>query len=84
MSRILGHGREKALPPLAAVRVCAAYRSVSFDAATLLARLIPLELLAAERTRVYWRLLDEREMGVLNADVLEDIKKTERVITHRQ
>jgi len=32
-----------------AIRVCSAYRSVSFDAATLLAQLIPLELLAAKR-----------------------------------
>jgi len=36
-----------------AIRVCSAYRSVSFDSATLLARLIPYELLAAERARIF-------------------------------
>jgi len=66
-----------------ALRVYAAYRSVSFDAATLLARLIPLELLAAERARIYWRLQDEREAGVV-PDVVKEIRIQERVITQRQ
>jgi len=67
-----------------ALRVCAAYRSVSFVAATLLARLIPLELLAAERARIYWRLQDEREAGVVPGEVIREIKIQERVITQRQ
>jgi len=64
------------------LRVCAAYRSVSFE--TLLARLIPLELLAAERARIYWRLQDERKVGVIPGDVVKEIRIQERVITQRQ
>jgi len=67
-----------------ALRVCSAYRSVSYDSATLLARQIPLELLAAERTRVYWRVQDAREAGTATPEVVSDIKRTERVITQRQ
>jgi len=46
-----------------ALRVCAAYRSVSFDSATLLGRLIPYELLAAERARIFWQVQDAKEAG---------------------
>jgi len=46
-----------------AVRVCAAYRSVSFDSATLLAWLVPFELLAAERAKIFWRIQDAKEAG---------------------
>jgi len=67
-----------------AIRVCSAYRSVSFDSATLLARLIPYELLAAERARVYQRILDAKELGLVVADVIGEIRVQERVITTRQ
>jgi len=63
-----------------AVRVCCAYRSVSFDSATLLARLIPLELLAAERARVFWRVQDAKEIGALKCLWIYE----EKIITHRQ
>lgn len=48
-----------------AVRVCSAYRTVSFEAAVLLARLIPYELAAAERGRIYERVSDGKRRGVL-------------------
>lgn len=48
-----------------AVRVCSAYRSVSFDAITLLARTVPYELVAAERRRVYERLTEARSRSVI-------------------
>jgi len=67
-----------------ALRVCAAYRSVSFDSGTLLARLIPYELLAAERARIFWRIQDAKEAGVYSLELLEDIKRSERTITQRQ
>jgi len=64
-----------------ALRVCAAYRSVSWDSATLLARLVPFELLAMERARIYWRFQDAREAGEATPVVLREIKMDERVIT---
>jgi len=67
-----------------AIRVCAAYRSVSFDAATLLARLIPLELLAAERARIFFRQMDARDVGALTKEVINDIRIQERILTQRQ
>jgi len=66
-----------------AVRVCCAYRSVSFDSATLLARLIPFELLA-ERARIFWRVQDAKEIGPLTPEMLTDIRRSERIITQRQ
>jgi len=67
-----------------ALRVCSAYRSVSFDSGTLLARLIPYELLAAERARMFWRVQDAKEQGNYSQDLLEDIRRSERIITQRQ
>lgn len=65
-----------------ALRVCSAYRTVSFDAATLLSRIIPWEFLAAERLRVYTRVSEARETG-LEHDPRE-ISAEERVLTLRQ
>jgi len=67
-----------------AVRVCAAYHSVSFDSATLLARLVPLELLATERARVFWCVQNVREIGAGTPEAVAEIRKMERVITQRQ
>jgi len=67
-----------------AIRVCCAYRSVSFDSATLLARLIPYELLAAERDRVYRRITDAKREGLELDAVVGEIKIQERAITQRQ
>lgn len=43
-----------------AIRVCSAYRTTSYAAATLLARTAPLDLLAVERKNTYFRI---REAG---------------------
>jgi len=67
-----------------ALRTCAAYRSVSWDSATLLSRLVPFELLAMERARIYWRWQDAREAGEASPDVLREIRIEERTITQRQ
>jgi len=67
-----------------ALRVCSAYRSVSFDSGTLLSRLVPYELLAAERARIFWRVQDAKGSGNYTKDLLEEIKRTERTITQRQ
>lgn len=44
------------------LRVCSAYRTVSFAAATLMARIPPWDLVAAERKRVFTRLQDSRAL----------------------
>jgi len=67
-----------------ALRTCAAYRSVSWDSATLLSRLVPYELLAAERFRMYERWQDAKENGEASPEVLADIRTNEKVITRRQ
>jgi len=66
------------------LRTCAAYRSVSWDSATLLSRLIPFELLAMERARTYWRWQDAKEAEEATPEVLNEIKIGERTITQRQ
>jgi len=60
--------------------VCAAYRSVSFNS-TLLARLVPLELLAAEHARIFWRIQDAKRVGNVTPSVISDIKISESVLT---
>jgi len=65
------------------VRVCAGYRSVSFDSTTLLARLVLYELLAAERARIFWRTQDAKAIEADTPEALAEIRKMERVITQR-
>jgi len=67
-----------------ALRTCAAYRSVSWDSATLLSRSVPYELLAMERYRIYERWQDARENGEASPETLMNIRIGERAITQRQ
>jgi len=53
----------RAVQRVVAIRACSAYWTVSFDAATLLARLPPWDLLAVERKRIFERLRDAKELG---------------------
>lgn len=64
------------------IRVCSAYRTISFEAAVLLARTVPYELAAAERGRIYERIADGKRRG-LQVDT-EDIAQQERETTMRQ
>jgi len=57
---------------------------MSFDAATLLARMIPYELLAAERARVFWRLQDAKRLDDVSAETISDIRISVRSIAQRQ
>jgi len=67
-----------------ALRTCAAYRSVSWDSATVLSRLVPFELLAMERYRIYTRWQDAKDVGAATPEALSDIKIDERIVTQRQ
>lgn len=61
-----------------ALRVCSAYRTVSLDAATLLARLPPWDLLAEERKAIYDRFQASRSLGELSTEDVKEIKHEER------
>lgn len=62
-----------------ACRVCSAYRTVSRDAALLLARLPPYELVAEERMNVYVRCLALRNVNEWSLEALRSVKKEERI-----
>lgn len=67
-----------------AMRVICAYRTTSFVAATLLARIPPLYMMAGLRARVYERVRDLRQAGEWNAKEADEIRKMETVIMERQ
>jgi len=61
-----------------AIRVCSAYRTVSTDAVTLLARLPPWDLLALERKGIFDRMQDSKRLGASSAEDVKSIKLEER------
>ncbi|KMQ93223.1 reverse transcriptase [Lasius niger] len=75
--------RSKLLPALyrlqrtIAQRVISAYRTVSSNAALLLARLPPLKFMAMSRKRVYEFTKRSREDGSYSPETLKDIKEAE-------
>jgi len=64
-------------------RVCAAYRTVSRDAAMLLSRQLPYEMLASERARVYDRYRELRDTQDWSIEIARRIKADERVTTQQ-
>lgn len=58
--------------------VCAAYRTVSLDAATLLARMSQFDLLAMERKRVFDRSLGARISNTYTVEMGKEIRLEER------
>lgn len=62
-----------------AQRVISAYRTVSSNAALMLARLPPIKLLATSRKRTYERIKELRETGNLDATNRKEIKMSEFV-----
>lgn len=80
-SQALAESREgkrilRAVQRTVATRVCSAFRSVSFDAITLLACTVPYELVAAESRRAYERAAEARSRGEIPD--IEEIKEEER------
>lgn len=67
-----------------AIRVIAAYRTVSFDAATLLARMPPWVLEAATRARVHIRVSELRARGDETFEAIAEIRREEGVSLIRQ
>lgn len=67
-----------------AIRVISAYRTVSFDAATLLARLPPWTLEVALRRRVYKRIAEAKRMGIFDRQEDNNIRREESILLIRQ
>lgn len=65
------------LERMIAQRVISAYRTVSNNAALLLARTPPIRLLAPMRKRIYEKLKNARERGEYSADLKNAIKQIE-------
>jgi len=65
-------------------RVCAAYRTVSRDAAMLLARRPPYELVAEERSRVYDRCAELRDTTNWTAENIRKIRAEEKLTRQRK
>lgn len=61
-----------------AIRVIAAYRIVSLDAALVLARILPLTLIADERLRIFERIAALRMEGAYDRKCLSEIREQER------
>lgn len=67
-----------------AIRVTAAYRTVSHDAATLLARIPPLQIMAASQKKIFARSRDLLNSGVWSKTLENEIKEMEKLIMKRQ
>jgi len=66
------------------LRVIAGYRTVSLEAASVLAGIPPLHLLTSMRRRVYLRMVDLREKGCVTERDMIDVRRKELLLTHRQ
>lgn len=66
------------------IRVIAAYRTVSADAALLMARIVPTPIQAAYLNRVFQRSSDLKMYGTWSPAEEKQIKKDEAVLLHRQ
>lgn len=67
-----------------ALRVIAAYRTTSLVASTLLARIPPLHLMAAARSRTFHRVRDLRETREWSEEAEQDIRQMDEVLLLRQ
>lgn len=67
-----------------AIRVIAGYRSISADAALVLARMAPIQLQAAYLRRVYLRVHDLKQLGDWDRKIEREVKEEERILMVRQ
>jgi len=67
-----------------AIRIVAAYRTVSFDASTLLARMPPWTLEASFRCRVYERIQDLKRVGEYSQQAEREMRGEEITMLYRQ
>lgn len=76
-------GRLAALQRSLALRVIRGYRTVSFVAATLLARIPPIPLMVDKRRRVYERVREARNNGVYTPTERKEIECASEIIIQR-
>lgn len=67
-----------------ALRVISGYRTVSYEAALLLARMPPIHLLAARQRRIYERTQDLKERQELSAEANAEIRAAATLLMRRQ
>lgn len=63
--------------------MCLVYRTTSYDAATLLARTPPLELMAVERTSIYRRIREAGGRASIPNEEMNRIRFEEKTILAR-
>lgn len=66
-----------------AIKVCAAYRTTSRDAALLIARTSPYELVAEERTTIYERGMVLRESGEWSEEAIRNVRREARLLQEK-
>lgn len=76
--------RLRGVQKLCSIRAICAYRTVSYDAACLLARSPPFMLLAFMRKRIFHRLVDLRECADWSLDMEKEIRSQEYALMLRQ
>ncbi|XP_025155964.1 uncharacterized protein LOC112588883 [Harpegnathos saltator] len=67
-----------------ALRVVSGYRTVSYVAATLLARMPPVDISAASRRRMYERARDLRPYGLWTSEAVAEARAAEELLVRRQ
>lgn len=64
-----------------AIRVCSAYRTTSYNATTLLARVTPLDLLAKERKKIYYQIREADDREHISSEELNRIRREAKTET---
>lgn len=67
-----------------ALRVISGYKTVSYEAALLLARIPPFYLIAGRQKRLYERMKDLRERGDINKENIMELRHMANIILSRQ
>lgn len=74
----------KRLQKSIALRIIRGYKTISYEAATLLARIPPLALLATKQRRIYERIKDAAKSEELTGKKLQEIRNTCELLMRRQ
>lgn len=67
-----------------ALRIICGYRTISYEAAFLLARMPPIHLMAARQRRIYERLQDLRQRQVCTSEAKTEVVEAANVLMRRQ
>lgn len=67
-----------------ALRVICGYRTVSYEAAMILARIPPIQLVAKRLRRIYLGIRDHRARGTLQDDTYDELWRANTILMRRQ